>query len=128
MMRTLLILCFFLSLGLGVSSWAEGFGTCGGGCGDHTDCPTDCKECVNSGNGLECSTCCVHDEEDCTSPCEWKLGIDGNMQCQNPGVDCSGVSEMPAQKKGLIWALLGSLIAGGLFWRQRSRKIKIKSV
>ena len=124
MKRTFLIFGFFLSLGLSVSSWAEGFGTCGGGCSSFNDCPTDCKECVNLGNGLECSTCCVHDEEDCTSPCQWKQGYDGNMQCQNPGVDCSGVSEMPDKKKGLIWALLGSLIVGGVVWLQKKKKPK----
>lgn len=125
MKRTIFILCLVLSLGLSVSSWAEGFGTCGGGCSDFSDCPTDCKECVNLGGGLECSTCCLHDEEEfCGAPCEWKMGIDGKMQCQNPGVDCSGVSEMPDKKKGLIWALLGSLIVGGVFWLQKKKKPK----
>ncbi|NDC24183.1 MAG: LPXTG cell wall anchor domain-containing protein [Proteobacteria bacterium] len=39
------------------------------------------------------------------------------------GFSVSGaVSEMPAQKKGLIWALLGSLIVGGLWWLQKKKK------
>ena len=106
---------------------AEGFGTCGGSCVTHTDCPTDCKECVNFGGGLECSTCCVHDEEDCQLPCDWKMGYDGNMQCQNPGVDCSGIPEMPTQNKGLRVALIAALTVGGL-WGWQKKKTKTKSV
>ncbi|NDC24565.1 MAG: hypothetical protein EBZ49_10630 [Proteobacteria bacterium] len=64
----------------------------------------------------------MHDEEDCDPPCEWKLGVDGNMQCQNPGVDCSGVSEMPARNKGLMGALLSVVIVGGVFWLQKKKK------
>ena len=128
MKRAFFILCCLFTLGLSVRGGAEGFGTCGGGCYTYTDCPTDCKECVNLGGGLECSTCCVHDEEAfCQSPCEWKVGYDGNMQCQNPGVDCSGVPEVPSQHKGLRIALIAALMVGGL-WGWQKKKIKTKSV
>jgi len=71
----------------------------------------------------------VNDEQDCGSPCQWKMGYDGNMQCQNPGADCSGVPEMPAQNKGFMGVLLSVVIVGGIFWGwQRKKKIKIKSV
>ena len=120
-----LILCLVLSLGLSVNSRAEGFGTCGGGCNSFNDCPNSCKECIDEGAGTGvCTTCCLNNEVECTSPCQWQQGYDGNMWCQNPGVDCSGVSEMPDKKKGLIWALLGSLIVGGLWWLQKKKKPK----
>lgn len=118
-LKTGLLLCM-LVFG-GISSIVLGVG-CNQACISHTDCDQEsCRECQEVVAGVfRCRSCCTNTEEvDCQSPCVWN-GVD---QCQNvSGVDCSGIPEVPTQRKFWAFVIILALVFSGIGVFQLSKR------